>query len=61
LVVSFLIILILFLVSSFITLLEDDITVKLEVEDHLFNHIISLEKPVLVREFGQVVRGLRVV
>jgi hypothetical protein len=46
---------------SFIAILKDDISIKLEMEHHLFNHIISFEKAVLVWEFSQIVRGLRIV
>jgi len=35
---------------SFIALFENDIAIKLEMEDHLFNHVISLEQAIFVRE-----------
>ena len=46
---------------SFVALLEDDVSVELEVEDHLLYHVVGLEHSVLVGELGQVVGGLGVV
>jgi hypothetical protein len=36
----------LLLVSSLFTILLEDISIKLEMEDHLLNHVFSLEEPV---------------
>lgn len=58
---TFLIVPELFLIMGLITFFDDDVAIKLEVEDHLFDHIIGLEQSIFVREFGQIVRCLRIV
>ena len=37
----------LLLISSLFTVLLEDISIELEVEDHLLNHVFCLEEPVL--------------
>lgn len=58
---SFLVIPELLLVSGFITVFEQDIAIKLEVEYHLFNHIICLKDSIFIGKFSQVVRCLRII
>jgi len=43
-----------FLIASLITVLRDDVTVELEVENQMLNNIVSLEVAILIREFGGV-------
>ena len=38
----------LLLVMSLITILENNISIELEMEDHLLNHIVCLEQTILV-------------
>ena len=49
------------MISGIIAVFQNDVPVKLEVEDQLLYKVISLEGSVLVGVFGEVVGGLRVV
>lgn len=51
----------LFLIMSLITILENNVSVKLEMENHLLNHIIGFEQAILIREFSEIVRGLWII
>ncbi len=52
---------VLFLVSCFIAVLENDVTIVVVVVHNLIHQVVSLEHAVLVRELSQVVRSLGVV
>lgn len=51
----------LFLIMSLITILENNVSVKLEMENHLLNHIIGFEQAILIREFSEIVRSLWII
>lgn len=52
---------VLFLVTRLVAVLENDISIELEVEHQLVHVVLSLESTVLERILGQVVRGQGVV